>query len=236
MKKTIMLKVAEAISDDVNKGIARMDLIFMKRIGVKSGDVINIRGERMAAVIAEGAYLGDLCLDLIRLDGVTRRNAGVGIGEFIEITKAEAKDAKKIIIKHVRDDVEVKASPEAIKHWFIGKAVMKGNLVSAANTGARFSVDNIPFYKDIFNDMDEAILGFSFGELKFEVLETVPKGIVKITDKTVIILKEGKGGKKQREKKPLKYSRSKKTLTIRKKILAKAIGVKPEDIKRVVVK
>ena len=37
------LKVAEAIQDDVNKGIVRVDSSFMHSIGVRPGDIVEIR-------------------------------------------------------------------------------------------------------------------------------------------------------------------------------------------------
>ncbi|HIJ01146.1 TPA: hypothetical protein HA363_00710, partial [Candidatus Woesearchaeota archaeon] len=42
----VKLKVAEAIQDDVNKGIVRIDSGYMKTINVRSGDVVEIQGQR----------------------------------------------------------------------------------------------------------------------------------------------------------------------------------------------
>ena len=40
MVNEIKLKVAEAIQDDVNKGIVRVDSSFMHELGIRPGDII----------------------------------------------------------------------------------------------------------------------------------------------------------------------------------------------------
>ena len=42
MPEDLNLKVAEAIQDDVNKGIVRVDSNLMHKIGVRSGDIVEI--------------------------------------------------------------------------------------------------------------------------------------------------------------------------------------------------
>src|SRR6056297_905187 len=97
-KKQVELKVVEAFQDDVNKGIVRIDSSFMKKIGVSSGDVVKIEGARKTVAIVDRAYPGDLGQRKIRMDGLTRRNAKTGIGETVNVKKAEVKEAKKVVI------------------------------------------------------------------------------------------------------------------------------------------
>lgn len=40
--KELKLKVAEAIQDDVNKGIVRIDNTFMKEMDIKVGDIVEL--------------------------------------------------------------------------------------------------------------------------------------------------------------------------------------------------
>ena len=47
----LKLKVAEAIQDDVNKGIVRVDSGYMKQIGIRSGDVVEIVGGRKTVLL-----------------------------------------------------------------------------------------------------------------------------------------------------------------------------------------
>ena len=46
MVKELKLKVAEAIQDDVNKGIVRIDSSFMHEIDIRPGDIIEIGREK----------------------------------------------------------------------------------------------------------------------------------------------------------------------------------------------
>ena len=85
MPTEINLKVAEAIQDDVNKGIVRVDSGLMHQIGVRSGDIVEIEGERKTVGIVDRAYPGDIGLNIIRMDGIIRRNAKTGIGEIVAI-------------------------------------------------------------------------------------------------------------------------------------------------------
>ncbi len=93
--KEVKLKVAEAIQDDVNKGIVRLDTSYMQTINVKPGDFVELEGERKTACIADRAYPGDIGLNIIRIDGLTRKNAKTGIGEMVKVTKIDIKEAKK---------------------------------------------------------------------------------------------------------------------------------------------
>src|SRR5210317_857964 len=94
-EKKLKLKVAEAIQDDVNKGIVRIDSSFMQEIGVRSGDIVEIEGERVTVAIVDRAYPGDIGLNIIRMDGISRKNAKTGIGELVEVKKVEVKKLKK---------------------------------------------------------------------------------------------------------------------------------------------
>ena len=81
--KEIRLKVQEAVQDDVNKGIVRIDSNYMQQIGVKPGDIVEIEGERKTAGIVGRAYPGDIGFNTIRTDPLIRRNAKTAIGESI---------------------------------------------------------------------------------------------------------------------------------------------------------
>lgn len=89
----LVLRVAESKQRDVGRGKVRIDADAMKAIGVSVGDIIEIEGKRKTAAIVWPAYTEDQGMDIIRMDGLIRKNASVGIGERITIRKAEAKVA-----------------------------------------------------------------------------------------------------------------------------------------------
>jgi len=86
--KELKLKVSEAVQDDVNKGIVRIDTTFMRDIVLRPGDFVEIDGMRKTVGIADRAYPGDIGLNIIRMDGIVRRNAKTGIGEIVKERRA----------------------------------------------------------------------------------------------------------------------------------------------------
>jgi len=186
--KELRLKVAEAIQDDVNKGIVRIDITFMHNISVRPGDIVEIEGERKTIAIADRAYPGDIGLNIIRMDGLIRKNGKTGISEVVAVRKAEVKEAKKVIIAPARKGVVIRASPNIFKQGLLGRAVIKGDFVSIGGTRRRrTTMSESPFFDDIFNILDENLMGFGFGDIKFVVADTNPKQPVIISDQTEVI-------------------------------------------------
>ena len=190
----VKLRVVEAIQDDVNKGIVRIDSTFMRDIDVRPGDIVDIEGGRKTVAIADRALPGDIGLNHIRMDGLSRKNAQTGIGETVKIRKAEVKEAKKIVIAPAREGIIVKtSSPYVFKQGLLGRSVVKGDIISLGGTRRRrTTMSGSPFFDEVFSMMEESGfgggVGFGFGDLKFVVAETSPKQPVIITDATDIVL------------------------------------------------
>ncbi len=187
--KELKLKVAEAIQDDVNKGIVRIDSSFMQEIGIRVGDIVEIEGERKTVTITDRAYPGDIGLNIIRMDGIIRKNARTGIGEHVRVRKAEVKEAKKVIIAPARKGIVIRASPELFKQGLLGRAVVKGDIVSLGGTRRRRSaLSDSPFFDDVFNILaDDNMMSFGFGDIKFIVADATPKQAVIISEHTDVV-------------------------------------------------
>ncbi len=91
-----VLKVAEAKSSDVGRGLARIDPEVKERLDLKSGDIILIYGNKQTAAKVWPGDEDDRNTGVIRIDGPTRRNAGVKIDEKVGIEKIETVPAKKV--------------------------------------------------------------------------------------------------------------------------------------------
>lgn len=186
--KELKLKVAEAIQDDVNKGIVRIDSSFLNEIEVRPGDIVELEGERQTVAIADRAYPGDIGLNIVRMDGIIRKNSKTGIGEIIKVRKANVKEGKKVIIAPARKGIVIKASPEIFKQGLLGRAVTKGDIVSLGGTRRRRStMTESPFFEDVFNILDESMMGFGFGDIKFIVVDATPKQHIIITEQTEVV-------------------------------------------------
>jgi len=187
MATEIKLKVMEAVQDDVNKGIVKIDSTFMKQIDVNPGDIVDIAGERKTAAIVDRAYPGDIGLNIVRMDGNVRKNARTSIGEMVTIKKAEVKPAAKVTIAPVNKGVMIKASSELFKQGLLGKALVKGDIVSLGRSRRRAHPFHENDVNDIFTMMESHFAGYGFGALKFVVVETNPKkDIVVVTADTEV--------------------------------------------------
>jgi len=187
--KDIRLKVAEAIQDDVNKGIVRIDSNFMQELGVRVGDIVALKGERETVALIDRAYPGDIGLNIIRMDGIVRKNAKTGIGELVEVKKVEVKEAKKVIISPTRKDVKIRAPPELFKNGLLGRAVVKGDIVAlGGQRRRRTTLSDSPFFDDVFSGLfDDPFSGFGFGDLKFVVVDSSPKNAVIVSEHTEVV-------------------------------------------------
>ena len=82
------LQVANLPPADSGRGIARLPRQTMEALGLSDGDVVEIVGKRSTPARVIRPYGDDEGLDIIRLDGLQRANAGVGSGDFVEVRKA----------------------------------------------------------------------------------------------------------------------------------------------------
>jgi len=193
-KNKIQLKVVEAQQDDVYKGIARLDHELMKELGVQRGDVILIKGNRATVAIADRAYPADVGEGIIRIDGILRKNAKSGLGDVVEVSKVEIKEAKKIMIAPAQKGIMVKGDPESLRRGLLGRATIKGDIVVLGGVQRRQDLLSDDFGE--FNDMFGGMLGnLGFGNLgggvaqiKFLVVSTNPNQPVIITDNTEVVL------------------------------------------------
>jgi transitional endoplasmic reticulum ATPase len=177
-QKNLTLKVQEALQEEAYKGIVRVDSQTMRHIDVKPGDVVEIEGGRKTVGIVDRAYPSDIGQSIIRMDGIIRRNAKTGIGENVKVNKAEVREAKSITIAPAQPGVMIQANPAIFKQGLLGRAVVKGDILSLGGARRRRRTLTGSPFEDIFSfDMMEDFMGnFGFGSLKFIVADVNPKG------------------------------------------------------------
>jgi transitional endoplasmic reticulum ATPase len=187
------VQVANLPPGDSGRGIARLPAKLMKDLGLNEGDAIEIIGKRSTAARAIRPYGDDEGLDIIRLDGLSRANAGVGSGDFIEVRKASSKPATKVVFAPAQDNVRLQGSAGALKRTFAGRPLTEGDTVATAGH-QRINAD-IP---DAVRQMLNAP-AFALQEVRLKVVSALPKGIVHIDAKTnVELLPEYLGGEGDR--------------------------------------
>src|SRR5215471_4847109 len=95
---TVTLKVAEGRSQDVGRGLARLDPVDMSRLGAGAGSVVQITGKKVTAVRVMPAYRDARGNEVVQIDSITRSNAGAIIGEKVTLTVIEAVPAQRVVL------------------------------------------------------------------------------------------------------------------------------------------
>lgn len=95
---TVRLEVTKAYPNDSGRTIARLDRDTLTRLGVEPGDTVEIGSATTTAATARRLDRQDWDMDIVRIDGFTRWNSDVGLGEHIEIRKAEPREADHLVL------------------------------------------------------------------------------------------------------------------------------------------
>jgi len=93
----ISLKVLEAYTRDVGRGVARIDYDSMDTLNASTGDVIEIKGKRRTVAKCLPLYPSDEGKGIIRIDGLGRNNSGIAIGDSISVKKIKAMQQRKLL-------------------------------------------------------------------------------------------------------------------------------------------
>ncbi|MGK0208973.1 MAG: transitional endoplasmic reticulum ATPase [Patescibacteria group bacterium] len=187
----VKLRVVESLQDDAYKGVVRVDGNLMRKLGVERGDIVKIMGERETYSIVDVAYPADMGEEIIRMDGITRRNCKAGIGDLIDVDKAVVLAAKKITIAPIQEGVAIRADPDALKRSLLGKPMVKGDIFVLGGAQRRRDLmgeDMGDFFGDIMQQMGMGGMPPGFNQLRFGVVSTSPNGPCIISEETAITL------------------------------------------------
>src|SRR6266705_250066 len=158
--KEVQLRVADAKQRDVGHGKVRIDNETMQKLAITAGDFIDVHGKRTTVAIAWPAYAEDQGQEIVRMDGLLRRNAGVALNEYITIKKAEVKDSQTIVFAPT--DVRLSVDEEFV--GFVKRRFM-----------------DMPFVEG-----DMTLLSIFGSAVPLIATRTRPHGPVKITESTVV--------------------------------------------------
>ncbi len=161
----LSLKVAEAPAKDVGRAIARLDPDDMAKIGAEVGDIVLITGKRAAVAKVMPAYPQYRGQGTIQIDGITRENAQTGLGEKVNLQKAEYESANTVVLASISSSRAFVAEKDRkyLGRLLEGLPVTAGDKVRVTFLGSRYQ--------------------------EFSVVDTSPKGAVIIGPLTTIKVK-----------------------------------------------
>ena len=161
-QSSLSLKVLEAYTRDVGRGVARIDYDSMDTLNASTGDVIEIKGKRRTVAKCLPLYPSDEGKGIIRIDGLGRNNSGIAIGDTIAVRKIKAVAAEKVIV------APLEAIPPIDERYLAD------------------ALESVPLIKG-----DNVMVPYFGGRLTFQVIGVTPAvDAVLVTQKTVFHIAE----------------------------------------------
>lgn len=164
MDEEVVLTVADAEKMDVGRHVIRLTSETMGNLGVEAGDVVELSGTRSVPALVWRARFEDEGLDIVRMDAMLRRNAGVSLGDKIKAKKVEPHAARVIHLAPAEQEVRIRGDISSyFRERLLGKPITKNNIVVF----------------ELFNNV-----------FPFVVTKTDPGGVVMVSNATQIQVTE----------------------------------------------
>jgi transitional endoplasmic reticulum ATPase len=161
-QNALSLKVLEAYTRDVGRGVARIDYDSMDTLNASTGDVIEVKGKRRTVAKCLPLYPSDEGKGIIRIDGLGRNNSGIAIGDTITVRKIKAVAAEKVVV------APLEAIPPIDERYLAD------------------ALESVPLIKG-----DNVMVPYFGGRLTFQVIGVTPAAdAVLVTQKTVFHIAE----------------------------------------------
>ncbi len=155
----LSLRAAKAIPTDEGQGRARLPLD--DELKFEEGDIVEIEKERKTVAIASIPIpLRDSRWSVVRIDRITRENAGVDLGDWVQVRKAESRPCERMTLAPIEHDSSI--DREIARDYLVMRPFVTGDRVILPESTSK-------------------------EPLKFEITETTPDGIVQIRNDTQII-------------------------------------------------
>ncbi|OGV48429.1 MAG: AAA family ATPase [Legionellales bacterium RIFCSPHIGHO2_12_FULL_42_9] len=162
----LKLKVIEALGKDVGRAFARIGPEDFEKLGLAMGDIVEISGKSKTvckAMLTYKEFRGQSC---IQLDGVSRENSAVSLGEHVVVRKVDCRASERVIL------VPLNLASTSSDMEYVGRLI-----------------DGLPV---ITSDRIRVNL-FGSRSADFKVKDTLPKGAVVINPTTKLVVESSKG-------------------------------------------
>ena len=143
-EESVRLKVAAAMPKDQGRGIVRLNSDVRNHLGIRSGDYVLLTGAKETVAVAWPSLKEDEVLDMVRMDGLIRTNAGARLGEMVEVSKTTVPEATRIVLAPSQPVRFQQGFETYVKQQIINKPLTRGDiiLISSIGQGLQFTVTN----------------------------------------------------------------------------------------------
>jgi transitional endoplasmic reticulum ATPase len=132
----VSLKVAETNPKFVGRGMALVDPKVMEEMDISTGDVLEISGKKKSYVLLWSSQRDDQGKKLIRIDGYTRNNIGVGIDDIVSVRKVNVKKAEQVILAPT-EELNIVGLEDYLPELLEGRVVTRGDMIPLNIMGRR---------------------------------------------------------------------------------------------------
>jgi len=139
MSAEITLKVIEARPSDVGRGIARIDPAVFSEMGWQAGDAVSIQGKKKTAALLWPGYPEDTGTGVVRLDGNTRRNAGVSIDDRVPVRLISAAPAESVVFAPTVP-LRITGAEAYLQRYMEGRVITRGDIIEIAVMGRKIEL------------------------------------------------------------------------------------------------
>ncbi len=145
MNSSLRLRVREGLSQDVGRGLARLHPADMQRLGLRTGDVVLLQGDKLAVGKVLPGHRASSIESQIQIDGILRNSIGCALDSFIEIKKVSVNAAQKLVMRSLTLQSNT-ADPDFILGFLDGVPVQAGTMVRVTlfgNESHDFEVESV---------------------------------------------------------------------------------------------
>jgi len=128
----VSLKVTETNPKFVGKGMALIDPNVVEELQFTTGDVIEIStssGKKKTFALLWSGQPEDYGLRIIRIDGYTRNNLGIGIDDHVKVCKVQnIKKAEQVVVSPT-EELNIVGIEEYLTGILEGRVVSRGDII-----------------------------------------------------------------------------------------------------------
>jgi len=128
-EKKVTLRIAETNPKFVGRGVALIDPKVMDDLQLSTGDIIEISGRKKTFVLLWSSQPTDYGTGIIRIDGYTRNNIGLGIDDKVTVQKVTNVAKAEQVIMAPTEELNVVGLEDYLPGLLEGRAVAKGDLI-----------------------------------------------------------------------------------------------------------
>ena len=146
-------RVAKARPEDIDRGIARIGTVMAEQCDLHEGDIVTIQNLNTAATTVARIFIGDFSGDegdSLAIDGTTRHNAKLALGEWARVQIAKYEQAESVMLNPLGLNLS-RSEVQQLARWALDRPVMQGDIISCMIMGTRseFEVAEVQPRSDI---------------------------------------------------------------------------------------